>query len=275
MAVDCLGSLVRLCDEPLALRIHDDGTLTAGDRELLQEKLPLSRFVSRTEADEHIECAIPGLKNLKAVRRINPTLMKAVDAVLFCDEPLFACIDSDVLFLKRFRNPFVLPDDATNAVFMRDRKNAYSLRSWQKLAAGNLILPSCVNVGIICFRKNLIDLERMDWFVGNPRHNGIPSMIEQTAWAWLGMKAGCRIISDRQIRVMRAGEPDDQLVAGHFTARTRSLLPEYVGKSLTADSQAEPVKIETDPPGKCTVFALASAEVQRAFRKILQRPDYA
>lgn len=275
MAIDCLGSMIRLCSERLELRVHDDGTLTADDRQILQERLPVSRFVPRAEADERVEGVVPNLKYLKAVRRINPTLMKAVDAVLFCDDPLFACIDSDVLFFKRFQNPFMLPDEATNAVFMRDRKNAYSLRSWQKMMAGSLRLPGRVNVGIICFRKALIDLEQMDWFVGNPRHNGIPSMIEQTAWAWLGMKAGCRIISDKQIRIMRPGEADDQLVAAHFTARTRTLLPAYVARSMAADLQAEPARIETASPGTCTAFHLAASELHRTFVKCLRGADNA
>ena len=37
MALPCLGSLLRFSAEPLRLRVHDDGTLTAADQERLAD----------------------------------------------------------------------------------------------------------------------------------------------------------------------------------------------------------------------------------------------
>ena len=129
-------------------------------------------------------------------------------------------------------------------------------------------LPDRINTGMICLRKAHYDLDLLDWFVGKRMHAGIPAMLEQTAWALLGQRIGCRKFDPRQIRVMRGHEPDEELVAGHFTARTRPLLDEYYARSEEASPDLEPVQVDTVPSGRCTALSLGIYETRRIANRI-------
>ena len=61
MALDCLGSLLRLCAVPLRLQIHDDGTLTDEDVERLRAGLDRCAVIRRPEADARMQEALRGL----------------------------------------------------------------------------------------------------------------------------------------------------------------------------------------------------------------------
>lgn len=269
MALDCLSSLMRLCQEPLTLRIHDDGTLTAADSDLLRERLGRIEIIWRAEADERLADEYWHYKNILALRKTLPLALKAFDAVAYSREPTYAYVDSDVLFLRPLKNPFYLSGDGIRALFMQDREASYSLRSWQKLMSSRVSLPSRVNTGLVVADRSVIDFDLMEWFVGKPMHRGIPNMMEQTYWAMLGARVGCKVIDPAQVRVMREGEETSSLVAGHFTARTRHLLPEFVKMSKGADANAEPVVLSTVDAGSCTAWSLLSYEARRAARGLI------
>lgn len=270
MAMDCLGSLVRLCNEPVRLRIHDDGTLTADDSARLRS-LGNVVIVSRPEADQHAEEYLKDFPECRRYRTEHPLALKLLDTVLMCDSESYGFSDSDVLFMRRFQNPFCLSQDDVSAVFMTDRQNSYCFRSWGLLFSARVRLPAHVNTGLIAFRRSLFDLDRVEEFLSQKAVRAIPSMREQTCWAMLGMIHECRRLDPQQVRVMRPGENEDELVAGHFTARTRPLLADYVRRSLLASADAEPVKIRTVEPGACRAKDLAKFELTRLFAR-LRRP---
>src|SRR3954470_24640930 len=140
MAVLCLGSLLQYSAEELALRLHDDGSLTAADRERLAGALREPEVVSRSEADERIEAFLCRHPALRAFRRGNVMALKLIDAMLFAGDELAYC-DSDVLFLRPFSGLYPLRETAAGAMFMSDRQNAYSIRSWHLLRYPGLRLP--------------------------------------------------------------------------------------------------------------------------------------
>jgi hypothetical protein len=270
MALDCLASLLRHCAVPLGLRIHDDGSLTEDDKELLHRHLEPIEIVPSGLAEERIADEYGQFRNMLDLRRSYQQIKKAFDAVIFCREPIFFCIDADVLFLKRFNIP--IPDVSGPALFLEDRYPSYSLRSWQKLTSQEVKLPAKVNVGIIIVPRRLIDLDLLEWFVGNPRHWGIPSMLEQTYWALLGARIGCQVFDPRQACVMREHELSDELVVGHFTMRTRHLLPAFVAQSrAAATDNVEPVALRTSDAGQCTAWDLLRYEASRTLSRML--PD--
>jgi hypothetical protein len=270
MAIDCLGSLQRLCVSPIRFQIHDDGTLTDDDCAILTDKLSPACIVSREEADQRMNELLRRHSHASALRLQLPLALKLFDAVMLSPGETFAFCDSDVLFLRPVMNPFVLPDDrSTNAIFMEDRVHSYSLRSWQLAFSPRVRLPSRVNTGMVCLRKAQYDLDLLDWFVGKRRHAAIPTMVEQTAWALLGQRIGCRKFDPQQIRVMRSGESSDELVAGHFTARTRNLLPHFVERARAVSVDDQPVTVGTIDPGRCTALDIALYEGQRIACKLV------
>jgi hypothetical protein len=271
MALDCLGSLRRLSADPISLQLHDDGSLTGDDIARLLDKLGPLRILRRAEADERTGELLKVYPAARAFRAKSVLALKLLDAPLLCSAPVLTYCDSDILFLKRFKGFNQLLRDGISGIFMLDRENSYSLRSWQKLMSSKTMLPSRVNTGLFAFQRQAYDLDYIEWFVSRKEHTGIVPMLEQTAWAALGMRSGCRLFDPAQVRVMREGEDTTGLVVGHFTARTRHLLSAFVERSRRASLTDDPVVLKTVPTGECTAADLAWYEARRICSK-LTRP---
>ncbi|HEY4589348.1 MAG TPA: hypothetical protein VII86_08960, partial [Thermoanaerobaculia bacterium] len=68
MALACLGSLRRCSADPIRFRIHEDGTLTAGDRDRLAEGLGDPEILARSAADERVADLLARRPALRALR---------------------------------------------------------------------------------------------------------------------------------------------------------------------------------------------------------------
>ena len=269
MAITCLDSVRRGCQQEVTFHIHDDGSLTGEDVNRLEAHLSPCRIIRREEADERLMGILRKYPALRRLRNTYPPALKLFDGPLLCDEDLYRFCDSDVLFLRLAGNAFQLPDvDGVNALFMQDRKNGYSLRSWQKAMSRRVVLPEQVNVGLITFDLDSYNPDYLHWFVTRKGHRGIPWVLEQTAWAALGKRVGCRTYDPQQVRVMRENEDDGGLVAGHFTARTRHLLSRFAEKSQRLREAGEPVMLRTVVPGECTALDLARYELRRLYDRV-------
>jgi hypothetical protein len=269
MAVLCLGSLVRLSAEPLALRLHDDGSLTTADRERLAAALGDPVVVPRAEAHERVAGVLASRPALTAFRQRNPLALKLIDAVVYAEaDGGLAYCDTDVLFLRPFSGLF--PDGA-GAAFMADHQNAYSLRSWHllrdSLGYRRLRLPRHVNSGVIHFPTAAWDPDLVEWYLRRPEFGFAPVWVEQTAWALLGARAGCRLFDPARIRIPHRGMADDGGIAAlHFVGPVRSLLAEWAGRDLPVDGP--PVPIGRVPAGRCGALDLALTEVRRKIRRL-------
>ena len=266
MALTCLGSLLRHSADPLQLRVHDDGTLTQDDIARLGHGLGGPEIVPRAEADARVEEILARRPALRAFRRANPLALKLIDAVQFAGDELAYC-DSDVLFLRPFSGLFPARPAETGAVFLSDRQNAYSVRSWHLLRHRRLALPCRVNTGVLQFRTWHFDPDLLEWYVSRPEFAFAPVWAEQTAWALLGQRAGCRLWDPRQLRLPLPGqeEPGDA-VALHFVSPLRPLLPRILERA--ADRTADPpVALKTVPARRCRVWNLAWTEARRRMRR--------
>jgi hypothetical protein len=260
MALRCLGSLLACSAEPLRLRVHDDGSLTPEDLERLAAGLGSPEVVLRTEADERLAEHLAGRPATRAFRDANPLGLKLVDVPLLAGGEVTYC-DSDVLFLRPFRGLFDLPTDGAGALFMSDRQNAYSFRSWHLLAHRRLRVPCRVNTGLIRLRAGAYDPDRIEWFLERPELQRTPPWVEQTAWALLGAAAGCRLYDPAQIAIPLPGEiPGADTVALHFVSPVRSLLAGYANRPVTG---GEPVAIRSVPARRCGMIRLVATELGR------------
>ncbi len=263
MALACLGSLLRYSAEPLRLRVHDDGTLTAEDRARLASGLGGPEFVSRAEADARVEAVLAGRPALRAFRASNPLALKLVDVPLLSQNDLAYC-DSDVLFLRPFTSLFCFPGfpgPETGAVFMSDRQNAYSVRSWQLLRHRRLRLPCRVNSGVLLFRTRFYDPDLLEWYFGHPEFQLTPVWAEQTAWALLGQRAGCRLWDPHLVRLPDGGD-SGEVVALHFVSPLRTLLGP-VREQARDRSGEPPAAVGTVPARRCHAWDLAWTEAKR------------
>jgi hypothetical protein len=273
MALACLGSLLRHSADPLHLRIHEDGSLDEEDRERLARGLGDPEFVPRVEADARVEDLLAGRPALRALRRGNPLALKLIDIPFLSGmeagdglDDLAYC-DSDVLFLRPFAGLFRFPGPETGAVFMSDRQNAYSLRSWHLLARKRLALPCRVNSGVLLFRTRFFDPDLLEWYLSRPEFGFAPVWAEQTAWALLGQRAGCRLWDPRLVRLPEPGMDAGDAVALHFVSPLRHLLPGFLERA--ADRTGEPpVPVGTVPARRCRPWDLALTEARRRLARL-------
>jgi hypothetical protein len=265
MAVLCLGSLLHAAAEPLALRLHDDGSLTEADRERLAAALGEPEIVPLAEADERVADVLSGRPELAAFRQANPLALKLVDAVLYAGDELAYC-DTDILFLRPCSGLFAA---GAGAAFMADHQNAYSVRSWHLLrwlmGERRLRLARRVNSGVIQFPTAAWDPDLLEWYLGRPEFAFAPVWAEQTAWALLGAAAGCSLFDPRQISIPTSGpgESMDDRVALHFVSPVRSLLPLWESRAVRAGAGRPPVAVGRVPAGRCGPLDLGADEVRR------------
>jgi len=273
MALDCLGSLLRCSADPLRLRVHEDGTLTAEDRDRLAGALGGIDFVSRAEADERVAERLAGRPALRAFRGRNPLALKLLDIPLLTAGDDLAYCDADILFLRPFSGLFQFPDAETGAIFMSDRQNAYSVRSWHLLSHRRLALPCRINSGLLLFRTRHFDLDLLEWYFARPEFGFAPVWIEQTAWALLAWGAGCRLWNPDLVRLPEPGESAaGDAVALHFVSPLRGLLPGFLER--TKDRASEPpVAVGTIPARRCHAWDLARTEARRRWARLRTRPE--
>lgn len=264
-AIQCLGSLRRFSVAPVTLRLHDDGTLTPPDEARLADALGGPEIVRRAAADAAIEQQLGDRPQLRKLRQQNPLFLKLLDVVLLGDDELLYC-DSDVLFLRPFEDLFQLRLPERIAVFMTDRQNAYSVRSWQLLRhPRRLRLVGNLNSGIIRFPRAALDLDLLEWLV--PRLSLAPVWMEQTCWAVLATRVDCRLLDFTQMTIPEPGRALPlKCVAAHFVSSVRGELGRWVNQETAAVTPA--IRVESLPARRCRVGDLAFTEARRALRRI-------
>lgn len=274
MAISCLGSLIGHSADPIRLRLHDDGSLGAEDRERLGQALGEPVMISRAEADELVAPLLSTRPALAALRARHPLFLKLVDLAVLApndgERAEIAYCDADVLFQRPFFGLF-RPAPGAGATFMADGQNAYSVRSWQLLRHRRLALPERLNSGLFRYALRSFDPDLLEWFAARPELHRTPPWIEQTAWALLAQRAGCRLYDPSQIAIPRAAEPlPTDAVALHFVNPVRSRLAEAVPSALKRRGEP-PVEIRSAPARRLSPLGLAATEARRVFRRLRSR----
>ncbi len=233
-AIICLQSLLRFSNDPLELQIYSDGTLTKDSIETLLSALPGSRVVERDAREETLATKLKNYPRCLEFRSKNVLAQKLFDVALY--EPqvtLFYC-DADVLFVRPFSGLFDAHKDNKMPVFMKDRGSAYALSAWQLLGPRRLSLPAAINTGIICFPVRAFRLDVLERFLADDslriRFEQTPCWAEQTLWALLAAEEDCRVIDERQAKIISPrlkGEDLSELLAVHFVRSYRSLLRSF------------------------------------------------
>ncbi len=262
MAVVGLASLARHSDRPLAFLLHDDGSLQADDFDRLRTALG-ARFVTRQEADDTV---IPRLRRYPAAeryRRRSPFGLKLIDLPLMTDGDLVYS-DTDVFAFRPFSGLFNPTYPGSTMVFMSDVQNAYALRPWHLIGRDATPLPVGVNTGLMFVRAGCHDLEFVERMLSRDYevYHRIPGWVEQTCWAALGGRMGCRLYDASQVRVVRSAEclSDSRLVIGHFTSTVRWLWDSRC-MAITSSSRRT---IDTRPSEILGVTDLAFDHMRRA-----------
>jgi len=267
MAFASYSSLLKFSLDPLQLIIHDDGSLTDEDRQKLSS-LAGASILSRVEADDLMNQHLKPYPNCYKYRCEHVYGLKLLDIALL-SETDFAYCDSDILFLRPFQGMFCWPDESTSAIFMRDYLDAYSMLPWHLLGTDKPKLTSKVNAGLIFFRKSAYDLDFIEWFLAQEQFRYKVGWLEQTCWAALGHRVGCRQWNPEQVMLMRSDSSfTDNLVAGHFVKEVRYRFGEFLTLTDKQQLPSKPLTVETIVPPNCNLLELGGVHLMRQLKRI-------
>ena len=266
MGIQCLGSLVRSADD-IRLALHDDGTLTEDDCAALRRALPVAAIIHRRQADDAMADRLSRYPACSRARRENILMLKLFDVALLGEDDIRYC-DTDVLFMRPVAGVFE-PRESPAALFMHDIDHGYAVRPWHLWPGNGMRLPRCLNSGLFVFPRRHFDLDYLEWVLSRESLRRIFSHIavwaEQTCWAALAFRAGCRLWDPERIAVV-----DDKwtlrerTVAAHFVSSARGRLPQVVAQAAQLDRPRGAVPtIDALEAGECTAFALAKSQLLR------------
>jgi hypothetical protein len=200
----CLKSLTDHCQEKISLLIHSDGSLSKNDAEIIS-----AHFES-----QHIKISDPvtaretTLDKLEGRPNCQRTREESLWGIEFFD-PLFSnpedsvshYIDADILFFRPFCRLFNDSVAQGGAVFLRDKQwDAYSLRPWHLV--GRKKKPEIVRgitTALVCWDKQAIDWDYLEWFLGQVRYHAIPEWVLPTAQAGLANRCQAKTVLHQQV----------------------------------------------------------------------------
>lgn len=258
MALVALSSLQTYSEEPVSLVIHDDGSLTDEDCQLLEMRLRNARVVRRRDADDIVEPAIASYPLLLEARRKIPFFLKLLDLYLVHPDPVVRFVDSDILFQQPFRGLFDLKGMNATAVFMTDIRSAFGFRLKQFWPLGPLRFTRRLNSGIFAVPASSRDF---DFLHSTLQHTGIVQALhhrgwyEQGLWSAIGFKLHASLYLESQIALSEtANKIPHNTIGLHLTGTARENLFELAKGERV---QSRPVTILATPGAEFTLLEAA------------------
>jgi hypothetical protein len=232
MALLSLGSFLRNSRDPVQLLIHDDGSMDDESITALLRLHPAVKMVRRRAADDQINDRLARHPVCLNYRRKFAFGLKLFDVPLLSEAP-FGYTDTDILYRWAFRGLFRLPSTA-GMVFMRDLDNQYACTT-RDVALGRIpALPWRANFGLFCARPSVLDLDFVEALLDRllREQPQAVTVIEQTVWGCLAMRAGCCCWDPTQVAIASETKPMDALTVIHFAGNTRPMLAKFAGGDL-------------------------------------------
>lgn len=243
-SITCLKSFVLLSDKEITLEIFEDGTLTEDNKKQLNKEFPGCSIINKVERDKIISAKLASYPNCLNYRNSTGYAQKLFDIVLYDEQDVFY-IDSDFLFLKKFK----LPVFADIPVFMSDTFNAYSFQPQEFLKIRYPIFPY-INSGIFYFPQKLYDLDYIEQLLKDKTIvNGLVKKIpwlEQTLWAFLLAKSkkifyfkhNQIVMAQQVMKIPVLNNIDDETIAVHLVSSLRNhVFPELKKLNVSNDSK--------------------------------------
>ena len=193
-AIWALKSFYHYSGASYPLVLHLQGPASRWMLSRLRHHFPTARIIPQTEADPLVEhwLASRGLTRLLEARRRNPYTLKLTDFLILGQGVNLLSFDSDVLFFRRPEE--LLPrsgDPVPTVLFQRDPASNYLLTEEQARNELGIDLVPRVNVGIMLFARERIDLHRCDEYLAHPAVGGPGAFIDQTVYALAASEQRC------------------------------------------------------------------------------------
>ncbi|MEQ9400301.1 MAG: hypothetical protein RJQ04_14150 [Longimicrobiales bacterium] len=188
---DCLwavSSLYANLPTKYPLVVHDDGSLTSADQDLLTGLFPGCRIIARSEADAKIERALRerGLGVLEEWRRAQVVGLKVFDVQMYSRGRRVLFMDVDILVMERPDELIEYMEggrDAEVTLYNEDVENWYAWTVEHLRERVSPEVPERVNSGLMCYSRPELEWERYEEWLDllDPTDNKFH--LEQTLWA--------------------------------------------------------------------------------------------
>jgi len=143
----------------VSLVVHDDGTLTKKDINLLQEHLKNVRVINKESADIKIKSFLKDKTNCMNFRQSYINSMQVFDYYLFSNKNKIISFDSDILFLKE-------PKDIIDWIKNQNKEVLYNAESDLPhnilFEQENIPELKNLNCGFMCFYKEFMDYKLIE-----------------------------------------------------------------------------------------------------------------
>jgi hypothetical protein len=271
LALHCVQTAVHMSADPVQLVIHDDGSLTAQDLEILATRFPGSRVIQRQWADDVMASILSRYPNAWAFRQGSVWGLKLLDVVL-AEPGLCFYMDSDICFFRPFVGLFVEAATRGRCVFLRDTVwDSYSIRPWHLAGHRALRVAAGINSGLTFCDSAVFDLDFVDWFLGQEDWRVIRAWIEPTCWAALALRANGHAVDPLQLtNLYPTARVSTHTLGGHFLSSYRSQWQTLL-YSTTRDITAQPESVRFQPLRPLSAPALAINQLKRKLQNTILR----
>jgi hypothetical protein len=181
-----------------ALCIHDDGTLTADNRNTLRHHFPNARIIDRPSADARVLAELQHYPRCLEFRKGNQLAPKVFDFASYLESDRMLLLDSDILFfaepielLQRIENPDYLMNTVNG-----DVSSAYTIDPQVVKDQLGFEVIDCFNSGLGLVHKASMRLEWIEEFLALPDMIGHFWRIEQTLYALFSSRFGVELLPD-------------------------------------------------------------------------------
>lgn len=202
--------------------VHEDGSFTKEDRNLISRLLPQSKLIdyahaTQTARDEWLK-NYPHTLKYRLDRKYVFTA-KLVDPRFVSSVPARLLLDTDILWFSKPRELLQRLKSGKNPFFMLGKSN----KSFQ-FAAGDFLDEkfSALNAGIIGYNVAEYDPRDLEAFCAKMGPASDPYFIEQSGHAWI-LSRRAEILPLDPGRYIIKGPINEQIVARHYTGPRREL----------------------------------------------------
>ena len=234
MTLWCVKSLLRAAGRKYAVVLHDDGSLTDADVDLLGQHLVNVRVLRRPQADAVIRGKLQHLPHAMSYRfspketsdhrgvkyDMHVFALRLFDFNLVSEATKILVLDCDILFFKPPREIMDWAEDPDR------RGSLYSIEQYVPLRNARYDItgyryknpqPTDANAGLLCLDKQIHDLDALNAWIGrNLEKMDRLATFEQHAYNHLlQVKGGGAALPD----AYSFNYTDDRVVATHFAIK--------------------------------------------------------
>ena len=208
----------------LAVRYHDDGSLTDEDAANLRNSFPGIKIIGRAEADEQMEARLSEAPLLKAYRDAMPHALKCVDALAMTPGARVLLLDPDIIFFRKpeFILNWISDENDTQNWFNKDPFEPSPYSAETSSESFGFPIWNRVNSGLCLINTELLDIAFFEQVFKDSIFQNSPDWRkEQTLLALSASRTNTGGLLPCEYDVTLARSKADSAICRHYVGRVR------------------------------------------------------